>query len=646
MRSTLTLSESATPVNTLTKVAVRYVRAGFGVITVWPLRKNRTCACPLGKACATPGKHPHDNAWQRNAARTPKAVRALLARRPNVHLGVLPPDGCYILDVDPRNGGKLGGAMPRTVAQRSGGGGVHYVVRGDALRGKAGAGLDIKRAGRGFVVAYPSGHESGGRYTWAPGCAPWQCKPARAPKWLRLAVEVADEDIPGAAAKRVRQVAEPEVVRSALAALPADEYAEWINYGQALKAAYDDDGLALWVEWSRKSEKFKSEADCERKWRTFGYNTSGALVSLGSILWAARRAGWRRSASAADDFAPELWARRVDRTVFALPAPDIQWVIGPCVAAGKVCTLAGAGGSSKSFLAMTLAAHLAQGQDFGPFTIEQPGRTLLLLGEEDNDDLHRRLRVLIKGYDLDEAQIDQRMAAVSVLGEDWSLSDVEHSTGHVTESERLEYLTEQVIASSVRLVVLDPFVFFNGANENDNAQMARQMALLSKLASRSGAAVLVIHHAAKNGAAVGSVADMEQNIVRGASAIANQSRAVMVMARIPRREAVAYGLSETEASRHILLRVVKNNYGPLIEDIVFKVEQGGVLRIAEAVKRLAVVPNARVAALTAQADEVLRLHDDEGLNPAEIAVRLKLSRRTVFRRIQEGREMSDIGDLL
>lgn len=82
-------------------------------------------------------------------------------------IGAAVAPGTFVLDVDPRNGGDKtiallkaqGHALPPTRIVRTGGGGYHYyfaVPEETSLRGKLGPGVDIKKAGKGYVVTPPS----------------------------------------------------------------------------------------------------------------------------------------------------------------------------------------------------------------------------------------------------------------------------------------------------------------------------------------------------------------------------------------------------------------------------------------------------------------------------------------------------------
>jgi hypothetical protein len=108
------------------------------------------------------------------------------------NIGVRPPLGMVVLDIDPRNGGRAAWArllaehapMPQTWAARTGSGGRHYwfaVGEMDDIRAHLCGGVDVKHGGTGFVVAPPSVHPGGGVYEWL---TPPLGDPATAPEWL------------------------------------------------------------------------------------------------------------------------------------------------------------------------------------------------------------------------------------------------------------------------------------------------------------------------------------------------------------------------------------------------------------------------------------------------------------------------------
>jgi hypothetical protein len=77
-----------------------------------------------------------------------------------------------------------------------------------------------------------------------------------------------------------------EELRSALTAIPAEDYFEWISVGQAL-VELGDEGFELWDEWSSKSDKYDAEA-VQWKWSTF----SGDRTGFAAVFAKAQSAGW------------------------------------------------------------------------------------------------------------------------------------------------------------------------------------------------------------------------------------------------------------------------------------------------------------------------------------------------------------------
>lgn len=110
--------------------------------------------------------------------------------------------GLVVLDMDPRHGGdaslraleRAHGALPPTVEAITGGGGRHlyFAYPGRTVRNQVAVapGIDLRGDG-GYVVAPPSVHPSGRRYTWAAGRAPDAVSLAPLPAWLLHEVDAA-----------------------------------------------------------------------------------------------------------------------------------------------------------------------------------------------------------------------------------------------------------------------------------------------------------------------------------------------------------------------------------------------------------------------------------------------------------------------
>lgn len=75
-------------------------------------------------------------------------------------------------------------------------------------------------------------------------------------------------------------------LRSALAALRADDRTQWVDVGHALKTA-GEPGRALWLEWSQTSDKYDPQ-DAADKWDSFKPKQTGYQ----SVFAKAQAAGW------------------------------------------------------------------------------------------------------------------------------------------------------------------------------------------------------------------------------------------------------------------------------------------------------------------------------------------------------------------
>jgi hypothetical protein len=118
-------------------------------------------------------------------------------RWPDANIGIVTGEisNLIVLDVDPKHGGdatlerleKRFRPLSATVEAVTGGGGRHlyFAYPGGLTRNRAGLaqGIDLRGDG-GYIVAPPSVHPSGCRYTWAPGRAPDAITLAPLPRWI------------------------------------------------------------------------------------------------------------------------------------------------------------------------------------------------------------------------------------------------------------------------------------------------------------------------------------------------------------------------------------------------------------------------------------------------------------------------------
>lgn len=168
--------------NVLLSAALQYHARGWSVIPGHTLRDDgTTCTCGCSKlSCSSRGKHPRVTwtAYQ-EAAPSEAQIRTWWTSWPTANVLIITGrvSGLVVIDIDPRHGGDDSlaslGRLPDTLTAGTGGGGQHLYYSHPKTRViKDGAGLlpgiDVRGDG-GYVVAPPSVHNSGGRYTWDVG---------------------------------------------------------------------------------------------------------------------------------------------------------------------------------------------------------------------------------------------------------------------------------------------------------------------------------------------------------------------------------------------------------------------------------------------------------------------------------------------
>ena len=163
------------------RAALRYLDRGWSVVPIRPRDKR-----PLGR-------------WQEYQDRraTRAEVDGWYQDHPDAGVGIVTGaiSGIVVLDVDPAHGGddslaaleRVHGPLPETVEAITGSGGRHLYFRhpGGVVPNRAGLapGIDLRGDG-GLVVAPPSVHPSGKRYSWEVSHHPDDVALAAMPLWL------------------------------------------------------------------------------------------------------------------------------------------------------------------------------------------------------------------------------------------------------------------------------------------------------------------------------------------------------------------------------------------------------------------------------------------------------------------------------
>jgi hypothetical protein len=176
-------------------------------------------------------------------------------------------------------------------------------------------------------------------------------------------------------------------------------------------------------------------------------------------------------------------------TLADAPTTD-RWLVTSLWGRAAVGILGGAPKCCKSWLALELCVSVASCTPcLGHFAVEDPGSVMLYMAEDAAPVIKTRLAGLCahRGLQLRGMPIDV-ITAPSL---------------RIDRERDQARLLRTVRRARPRLLVLDPFVRLHRVDENDAGQVSAVLGYLRALQRELDVAVLVVHHARKNGGAGG-----------------------------------------------------------------------------------------------------------------------------------------------
>lgn len=260
------------------------------------------------------------------------------------------------------------------------------------------------------------------------------------------------------------------------------------------------------------------------------------------------------------------------------PTLDFIW---PGFLAGTVGALVAPGATGKSFWALEAAMSVAcaatvesrtAGGDLVGLAPEKAGRVVYFAGEDPEVALVRRIHAI--GQHLNQQSreaIAQNLTLEPIMGRRLNVMDELH-LARVIE-----------FCGGARLIVLDTLSRIHDRDENSNGDMARLVATLEHIATRTGASVLYLHHVSKGSAREGQTD--QQQAARGASALIDNARWCGFVAKMTEDEAKslsdrAYDRQPIDNDRRgffVRFGVSKQNYDATPHDQWYQRRDGGVL---------------------------------------------------------------------
>ena len=236
-----------------------------------------------------------------------------------------------------------------------------------------------------------------------------------------------------------------------------------------------------------------------------------------------------------------------------------EWVYGRSIQRGHVRAILAPGAAGKTILSVGEALAMATGRNLlGQEVPGGPKRVWLWNLEDDGEELARIIQAACKHWSIGPEHIRDRLFVDSALeGAILKLATSTPSEGLVINRPLVAALTDELLGRGCDYLHADPFVSSHSANENDNMEIdsiAKEWAMVAKNAK---CGVGLAHHVSKAGAA-----EVTALSGRGAVALINACRSVLVLNRMSDDEAKRYGIDEEKRRRYFRTYDDKNNRAP------------------------------------------------------------------------------------
>jgi hypothetical protein len=325
------------------------------------------------------------------------------------------------------------------------------------------------------------------------------------------------------------------------------DYDTFYRIVAALKDGTDNPkrALALAFRWASQYPDLFDPVGLKKKWDSFKRGR------LGTIYHLAREAETRKPDPSGFEMSwlpAESWWRDPD------VIPKREWLyVGKHYMRGDISATIAPGGLAKTTRGVQEAVDMAANYGL---------RVLLLNGEEDQNELDRRIAAACMYYGKTRDDLAGRLFAISCRAKPPRFAITGERGIAQLNPGALDELQAFIGENKIDVFMLDPLISFHRVSENLNEHMDLLLKEgLGGVASRTQAAGEVFHHVGKPkpGAQETTVED-----ARGASSIIAAVRSARVLNRMTAKEADALGFATSEdmRRRHIRIGNGKANKAP------------------------------------------------------------------------------------
>jgi hypothetical protein len=237
--------------------------------------------------------------------------------------------------------------------------------------------------------------------------------------------------------------------------------------------------------------------------------------------------------------------------------PARQWLYGRHLLRRFVSVDVAAGGTGKSSVKIGEALALASGRNlYGSEVHGGPLSVWLYNLEDPAEESERRIHATAKWFNIAPKDVDGRLFVDSGRDQRCVIA-TETEYGARIAQPVYEQIKAQLLERGIDVLIIDPFVSSHEVSENDNRAIDAVVKAWGRLADECNCSINLVHHVRK-----GNGQDSTADSARGAKALVDAARSVIVFNRMSPDDAALAGVPEDQRGFYFRTQNDKANLAP------------------------------------------------------------------------------------
>lgn len=237
--------------------------------------------------------------------------------------------------------------------------------------------------------------------------------------------------------------------------------------------------------------------------------------------------------------------------------PPRRWLYGRHLLRRFVSVDVAAGGTGKSSVKIGESLAMASGRDLYGVEVHDGPLTVWLYNLEDPaEESERRLHATAKWFHIGPGDVEGRLFVDSGRDQRCVIA-TETEYGARIAQPVYEQIKAQLLERKIDVLTIDPFVSSHEVSENDNRAIDAVVKAWGRLADECNCSINLVHHVRK-----GNGAEANADSARGAKALVDAARSVVVFNRMTPDEAAMSGVAEDQRGFYFRTQNDKANLAP------------------------------------------------------------------------------------